>query len=552
MDNVQHDVSESTPLLQPELICDTATRSPATKDRFILQWRTTWQHHLSEWSALYICSLFILLVDVPNFLSEVPKLRMLELGLCRNYYAVTDPSVIGHDGSVPEHLCKVHEIQSSLAKMRGILGMIEGIPGLILAIPYGVLADSKGRRLVTGLSLLGFVLRDVWAFTVLYFHRVFPVRAVYAAPAFLVLGGGSTVISPMIMAIIAAAVPEASRTRAFFWVQVVLLITELVAPPLGAVLMKTLGPHFAFLTAVPLEALAFVVLGFIPNTKSPGNAPSDIDGTEEEEVPSGNDECEETMNDGNPSKTMVLQAPTNLLHDIRHGIRTLASHKSLLVGLLALVVAKMARPMLELILQYMSVRFAWPLAKVRTLQGQESSKYLRNSLPRLLMLYIQTALLLSIQAAGQILLFAVVLPQINVWLISRMKTSSAANLALTRVSIIILAVGSICMGLATAVPAFIIAFFGYTLGNGFSSALRSLLTTMVHPDHLSLLFTAIAVFEGISTIGASPLLGLSFSIGLDIGGMAVSLPFFVASVLYTLAAALLVSGMSTESYSTEA
>ncbi|KAF5593540.1 major facilitator superfamily transporter [Fusarium subglutinans] len=511
MDNVQHSVSESTPLLQPDLNGSALTRSPPAKDR-VIQWRTAWQCHFSQWSALYICSLFILLVDVPNFLSEVPKLRMLELGLCRDYYAATDPSVIGHDGSIPEHLCKVHEIQSALAKMRGILGMIEGIPGLILAIPYGVLADSKGRRLVTGLSLLGFVLRDIWAFSVLYFHQVFPVRAVYAAPAFLVLGGGSTVISPMIMAIIAAAIPEASRTRAFFWVQVVLLITELIAPPLGAILMKALGPHFAFLTAVPLEALAFVVLGFIPNTKSSDSAPSDIEVTEGEEAPSANDVCEETMNDENPSKNKVLQALTHLSHDVRHGA--------------PLVVAKMARPMLELILQYMSVRFGWPLAK--------------------------TALLLSIQAAAQILLFAGVLPQVNVWLISRMKTSSAANLALTRVSIIILAVGSLCMGIATAVPAFIIAFFGYTLGNGFSSALRSLLTTMVHPDHLSLLFTAIAVFEGISTIGASPLLGLSFSVGLDIGGMAVSLPFFVASVLYTLAAVLLVSGMSTESCSTEA
>ncbi|RSL82876.1 hypothetical protein BHE90_016666 [Fusarium euwallaceae] len=165
----------------------------------------------------------------------------------------------------------------------------------------------------------------------------------------------------------------------------------------------------------------------------------------------------------------------------------------------------------------MSVRFGWPLAK--------------------------TAFLLSIQAAGQILLFAVVLPQVNAWLINRMKTSAAANLALSRVSVIFLVAGSLCMGLAAAVPAFIIGFFAYTLGNGFSSALRSLLTTMVHSDHLSLLFTAIAVFEGISTIGASPLLGLSFSVGLDIGGMAVSLPFFVASVLYALVAALLISGM---------
>ncbi|KAF4435233.1 MFS transporter [Fusarium acutatum] len=525
MDNVQHGVSESTPLLQPNLNCDAPNRSLPTKDK-VIQWRTAWQRHFSQWSALYICSLFILLVDVPNFLSEVPKLRMLELGLCRNYYAATDPSVIGRDGSVPEHFCKVHEIQSALAKMRGILGMIEGIPGLILAIPYGVLADSKGRRLVTGLSLLGFVLRDIWAFTVLYFHRVFPVRAVYAAPAFLVLGGGSTVISPMIMAIIAAATPEESRTRAFFWVQVVLLITELIAPPLGAVLMNALGPHFAFLMAVPLEALAFVVLGFIPNTRASGSVPSGTEGTEGDRSQLPNGQSEETTSDQVSLKEKVLQTLSHLSRNIRHGVHTLGSHKSLLVGLLALVVAKMARPMLELILQYMSVRFGWPLAK--------------------------TAFLLSIQAAGQILLFAVVLPQVNIWLINRMKTSSAANLALAQVSILFLAVGALCMGLSTAVPAFIIAFFGYTLGNGFSSALRSLLTTMVHPDHLSLLFTAIAVFEGISTIGASPLLGLSFSVGLDIGGMAVSLPFFVASVLYTLAAALLVSGMSTESCSTEA
>jgi hypothetical protein len=92
-----------------------------------------------------------------------------------------------------------------------------------------------------------------------------------------------------------------------------------------------------------------------------------------------------------------------------------------------------------------------------------------------------------------------------------------------------------------------IAFFGYTLGNGFSSALRSLMTTIVHPDHLSLLFTAIAVFEGISAIGASPLLGLSFSVGLDIGGIAISLPFFIAAVLYTFAAMLLLWGMSIDS-----
>ncbi|KAK2688454.1 hypothetical protein QWA68_012444 [Fusarium oxysporum] len=60
-----------------------------------------------------------------------------------------------------------------------------------------------------------------------------------------------------------------------------------------------------------------------------------------------------------------------------------------------------------------------------------------------------------------------------------------------------------------------------------------------HGDH--------AVFEDISTIGASPPLGLSISVGLEIGGNALSLPFFIAAMLYALAAILLLLGMHIDS-----
>lgn len=209
MANVEHQVTEATPLLAPSA----ADSSPPNKscDSTASRAWSAWQRHFAKWATMYACGLFVLLVDVPNFMSEVPKLRMLELGLCRDYYSISDPGAIDHDGNVPESLCKIPEIQASLARMRGMLDMIEGIPGLILAIPYGVLADMRGRRFVAALSLAGFVLRDLWAFSVMYFYKVFPIRAIYAAPAFLVLGGGSTVISPMIMAIIAATIHENER-----------------------------------------------------------------------------------------------------------------------------------------------------------------------------------------------------------------------------------------------------------------------------------------------------------------------------------------------------
>jgi hypothetical protein len=62
-------------------------------------------------------------------MGEAAKIRMLELGLCREYYSVTDPSAIGADDSIPEHLCKIQKVQSELAKLRGFLGLLEGLPG---------------------------------------------------------------------------------------------------------------------------------------------------------------------------------------------------------------------------------------------------------------------------------------------------------------------------------------------------------------------------------------------------------------------------------------
>lgn len=156
--------------------------------------------------------------------------------------------------------------------------------------------------------------------------------------------------------------------------QVILLLTEFIAPPFSTVLMQALGSHFAFLMAVPLEALAFVVLGFIPNTRAPHNSPEgNAEGDEEEENQAAQEELRESRS-GQPSwKQRALRGLSHLSHNIQHGVRTLGMQPGLLIGLVALVVAKMARPMLELILQYMSVRFGWPLGKACTSRSQKDT-----------------------------------------------------------------------------------------------------------------------------------------------------------------------------------
>lgn len=74
------------------------------------------------------------------------------------------------------------------------------------------------------------------------------------------------------------------------------------------------------------------------------------------------------------------------------------------------------------------------------------------------------------------------------------------------------------------------------LGSGYSTAMRSLLTTLVSKEHLSRLFTTVSVFDGLAATCASPILELLFSWGIKLGGTFVSLPYFVAAGLFGCAA----------------
>lgn len=74
------------------------------------------------------------------------------------------------------------------------------------------------------------------------------------------------------------------------------------------------------------------------------------------------------------------------------------------------------------------------------------------------------------------------------------------------------------------------------MGCGYGATIHSLLTYLVVDDQISLLFTVVAVFDGLAVMIFSPLLQISFSCGLGVGGLAVSTPFFLVAALYTIAA----------------
>jgi hypothetical protein len=44
----------------------------------------------------------------------------LELGVCRDYYKHVDPRMVAPDGDIAEKFCKLKEVQTRLARMKGV------------------------------------------------------------------------------------------------------------------------------------------------------------------------------------------------------------------------------------------------------------------------------------------------------------------------------------------------------------------------------------------------------------------------------------------------
>jgi hypothetical protein len=64
--------------------------------------------------------LLVALVNLAWSLYQLPVSRVVESRLCRDHYAVADPAVLRPDGSVPEELCKIDEVQRPLGWLQGV------------------------------------------------------------------------------------------------------------------------------------------------------------------------------------------------------------------------------------------------------------------------------------------------------------------------------------------------------------------------------------------------------------------------------------------------
>lgn len=123
----------------------------------------------------------------------------------------------------------------------------------------------------------------------------------------------------------------------------------MVAPAIGVLLLDAIGPHLTFLVGIPVKALGFIALIFIKEKA--------------EEADEGNHDS--VREEAEPAEQGKIRRPlANLMRYIRNDIGSILTNRLVFIGLLVLPVQKLSRPMLELILQYMSFKFGWPLSRV--------------------------------------------------------------------------------------------------------------------------------------------------------------------------------------------
>ncbi|PQE09465.1 Major facilitator superfamily domain general substrate transporter protein [Rutstroemia sp. NJR-2017a BVV2] len=498
-----------------------------------------------------ICIVSIFLIEIGDFMSQAPSARIIEDIICRAYFSrvpfsapnlsssISVSSLLGIEsetnlpfGSIPEENCKNDVIQGKMAMLKGWDQMFSCIPGLIMAVPYGVLADRIGRRTVLFLALIGVTASMGWAMSVceffvlflggvgvsvgkkeecddeksmlirvkVYFDTVFDIRWFWASNVFIFIGGGSAVIRSMVFTIIADVVPEEHRAATFFQITATALLATFGGVPFAWWLMKrnVWIPMLVSLVFMLSGSLLVLALPETLHLRDPSYNPVSTPGAENDEEQCS--EEEETLS--------FTQKNWRILLDKFEESRFVFTHPKIFVLSLVFLTQSIHGYINPFLLQLASKRLHWKLS--------------------------EASFLIPLASGTNFTLLVVILPAIYTFLNKFHLQPAVKDLLVGRVSVIFLVVGCLGMALAIVPSLFVISTVILSLGMGFQPAIRSLVTSFVHPSQVSRLFGVLAVMDTIGGMISSPLMSGAFSMGLKKGGMWSGGAFLVAGMAYGL------------------
>ncbi|KAA8644006.1 hypothetical protein EYZ11_010863 [Aspergillus tanneri] len=465
----------------------------------------------------------VLSVEVGLVMASGPITRIYESIACREYYAQYNPKQIGSNGEVDEKLCKLKEIQSELAAVKGYMEFFDGILSILLAIPYGLLADRRGRKPTVCLSIPGFVLNCIIHFAVTWYSDIFPLRAVWASCLAWLFGGGPVVVLAIIWTMMSDVTTEEERASMFFKFGVASMAADFASNAASSWLMVMdpwlplfagwgvviVGMFFALTLPETIRALppsaqqvgTSIELSLLHNGDINRPVRKEQEWTDLNDLDS---DQEESLLEKRSKWTFFTTIRTHA-RDYLTPYSFIFENKKILLLLTPFLVYRLSRGSWFL-MQYISTRYNWSLAEAN--------------------------FLMSLKPALIIPLFLVILPGIS----SHMKGMDQIkkDLRLARVSIVCLTLGTLGIGLSPSIAAFIPSLLVQTCGSGFTFLTRSVITTLVKTEETARLYTIIEVLQAVGNVIASLSITAVFQVGLELGGMWIGLAWMMTSFVFVV------------------
>ncbi|KAE9362765.1 MFS general substrate transporter [Stipitochalara longipes BDJ] len=449
-----------------------------------------------------ICIALAFFIEIGDYMLRAPLMRIFEGIICRSYYESITPSGKELSIPIPEEKCKIPFVQSELAMLKGWEMTFSCIPGILAAVPFGMVADRYGRKLVLLLALLGVILCLLWTMVVIYYEEILDLRWYWAGNAFLFIGGGSSVVTAMIFAILSDVASEEQRAAIFFRFGAAALISTVVGIPFSWYLMKK------NLWVTMWISIGFVVFGaslalFLPETleraKVADFAPEII----------SEEETEQAEERPTSSHQKSLKRKLAKLFDRVQGSHFIFESPMLFGLSIVFLLQRLSGNILNLMVQLASERFHWGLG--------------------------DASFIIPIYSIAVFLVLIIALPSVYHVLSTRFRMSSMRkDLIVARGSQLTFILGSLGIALGFVPALFIAGTIVFACGAGFPAAARSLITSLVHPDEVSRLYAFLAVIETIGQLIYGLLLSKAFGWGLNLGGLWSGMAFLACALLFAV------------------
>ncbi|KAF7672286.1 hypothetical protein GT037_009796 [Alternaria burnsii] len=460
--------------------------------------------------------LLLILVQLSSVLYTLPLNRVIELRLCQEHYEANDPSVIQPDGTIPEMLCKVKDVQRGLAWLQGSMETMSVVCDFIVTIPFSFMAKKWGVRTVLWFNLVPRVVMSVWTVIVGHFPLLLPTKAILASPIFNVLGG-ECVFQSTIFTLTSGLTSEyVQRASYFSYISSTSYIVSFMGPTFAAFTMSA-NLWLPFWLNIFLLLCAIPTISLLPKTSKFSKYTISAHETTPNENTEESGPLIGSRNTSPDRYASAFQAPPSSTYyqsiktTIEQLVHLVLGRRSFQILLLTLFLTALASSDTKLLVQYISKRYNWTFA--------------------------QAGYLLSAKALVNLTLLAVVVPRIiRKSMSSRVVQGSDVRLNIlgADVSIAVSVVGVLCIALAGRFWMLFTALIIYALGSALPvftmSLIKSSLIAIEGSDAQD--FSIVMLTKTLGSLVGAPLMTVLWVKAIEWGGIGLGLPYLTSSCLY--------------------